>query len=162
MTMQQIFMGHGRVGRLQYFLTSIALAVVSWIPAVATSSTDPFTGEASFHPIGWLALLIGTVASISNTARRCHDINKSGFYQLLMAIPLVGLVFAIQLLFEKGTPGTNNYGPPTGAVVTNEKAMAMRMERIQETADQSNGPASEYYNEDGSFNMDGIFQGSNK
>lgn len=162
MTMQQLFMAHGRVGRLQYFLTGIAIAIISWIPAVATVSTDPVTGQGSFHPIGWLALLVGTVAHISNTARRCHDINKSGFYQLLTMIPLIGLVIYIQLLFESGTPGTNQYGPPTGAVATNEKAMARRMERIEETAAQSNGPASEYYNEDGSFNMDGIFQNSNK
>ncbi len=158
--MQEIFMAHGRVGRLKYFLTSIAITVAMVIPLVVTSSTDPQTLQTTIHPIGWLFMLIGSWASISLTARRCHDINKSGFWQLLTMIPLLGLVICLQLLFESGTPGTNRFGPPNGGVTNNAKAMEMRMENIEQKAAQTNGPAAEYYNEDGSFNMDGLFNKS--
>jgi len=46
------------------------------------------------------------------TARRLHDLNFSGWWQIaILLIPFGQLVF-IALFFIKGTKGPNNYGPP--------------------------------------------------
>jgi uncharacterized membrane protein YhaH (DUF805 family) len=44
-------------------------------------------------------------------ARRLHDTNKSGWLQLLLIIPIVGLIIMIIFWAQEGTPGQNPYGP---------------------------------------------------
>lgn len=45
--------------------------------------------------------------------RRFHDLNASGWYQLVFFIPF-GLILFFALIFKKGTPTANRYGePPT-------------------------------------------------
>ena len=45
------------------------------------------------------------------THRRLHDLNASGWCQLILLIPF-GQFLLIGLLFFKGTDGTNKYGDP--------------------------------------------------
>ncbi len=44
--------------------------------------------------------------------KRCHDRGKSGWWCLLLLIPIVGLIWAIvDLGIFEGTKGSNDYGP---------------------------------------------------
>jgi uncharacterized membrane protein YhaH (DUF805 family) len=45
------------------------------------------------------------------THRRLHDLNASGWWQLITFIPF-GQLLVIAFIFFKGTPGPNKYGPP--------------------------------------------------
>jgi uncharacterized membrane protein YhaH (DUF805 family) len=45
------------------------------------------------------------------THRRLHDLNASGWWQLITLIPM-GQLLMIGLIFFKGTPTANNYGEP--------------------------------------------------
>lgn len=58
--------------------------------------------------IGLVTLTIAIVFAI----RRCHDIDISGWWNLLVAIPLVNLVYTLFLMFKRGTDGPNRFGPP--------------------------------------------------
>ena len=42
--------------------------------------------------------------------RRLHDLDKCGWWMLLLIVPLVNLFFCLYLLFFKGTEGPNEYG----------------------------------------------------
>ena len=44
------------------------------------------------------------------TARRLHDINRSGWWQLLSLIPIVGQIIVFIWLITIGTQGENQYG----------------------------------------------------
>lgn len=44
-------------------------------------------------------------------ARRLHDINKSGWLQLLALIPVVGIIILIIWWAKQGDAGENQYGP---------------------------------------------------
>lgn len=46
------------------------------------------------------------------TARRLHDVNRSGWLALLWAVPIVGWVYLLMLLVQPGDEGDNPYGPP--------------------------------------------------
>lgn len=48
---------------------------------------------------------------LANMTKRCHDLGKSGFFGLLMFIPLVGIFIGIYLAFFKGDLNDNEYGP---------------------------------------------------
>ena len=64
---------------------------------------DTYGALASFFSlitiIPWLALSV----------RRLHDVNKSGWYMLLI-FTIIGLIPYLVLLFKKGDVGTNNFG----------------------------------------------------
>lgn len=65
--------------------------------------------------MGFVSLLVslGLLApSLSVGARRLHDINKSGWLQLLYLIPLIGLLVMIYFLVQKGDTGSNRFGEP--------------------------------------------------
>ena len=55
-----------------------------------------------FLPIMWILW--------ANIAKRCHDLGKSGFFGLLLLIPLVNFIFGIYLAFFKGDENDNEYG----------------------------------------------------
>lgn len=60
-----------------------------------------------------LATLVPTLAV---GARRLHDTNKSGWLQLLLLIPLLGLIILIVLWAQPTAPGSNPFGDaPRGA-----------------------------------------------
>ena len=78
-------------------------------------------GQGGLPVINWTSpyiLLLGLVslamliASLALGTRRLHDRNKSGWWQLLMLIPLVGFIWwVIDVCVLPGTKGTNSYGP---------------------------------------------------
>ncbi|HFB66173.1 MAG TPA: DUF805 domain-containing protein [Aeromonadales bacterium] len=43
--------------------------------------------------------------------RRLNDLDKTGWLSLLTFIPIVGAIFGLYVLFAKGSPGSNSYGP---------------------------------------------------
>ena len=56
-----------------------------------------------FFPSFWMAIAAG--------AKRCHDRNRSGWFQLLWIVPLVNLWVWIEIWFLRGTVGPNRFGP---------------------------------------------------
>lgn len=64
-------------------------------------------------------LLLSTVVTIALAiplyaagARRLHDTGKSGWLQLLVLIPCVGLIILIVFWAQQGTGADNQYGAP--------------------------------------------------
>lgn len=49
---------------------------------------------------------------IAITARRLHDIGRSGWWQLLILVPLVGCILLIFWFCRRGEPTANRFGPP--------------------------------------------------
>lgn len=82
---------------LVYILIYIGLAVI-----------DAVLGLGFLALIYALALL---VPSISVAARRLHDTGRSGWWQLIALIPLIGAIILIVFLALDSTPGENQYGP---------------------------------------------------
>lgn len=68
---------------------------------------------------GFISALYGVAVLLPNLAigaRRLHDTDKSGWLQLIGLIPIVGLIILIVLFAQPGDPGSNKYGPPSGAL----------------------------------------------
>lgn len=48
--------------------------------------------------------------------RRLHDTGRSGWWWLIVLVPIVGMIILIVFLVRQGSPGSNQYGPsPTHA-----------------------------------------------
>jgi uncharacterized membrane protein YhaH (DUF805 family) len=60
-----------------------------------------------------LALLYGLalfVPNIAVTARRLHDTDRSGWWQLLILIPLIGFIILVVFLGQEGERESNRFG----------------------------------------------------
>ena len=117
----------GRINRQKWWLGLIALVVVQWIVMLVLgmlfgggmmATVDPANPEASAGAM--MAMLIPIIIvtllflwpSLAIYAKRWHDRGKSGWWTLIMLIPLVGPIWAlVELGFLRGTDGPNQYGP---------------------------------------------------
>jgi uncharacterized membrane protein YhaH (DUF805 family) len=49
------------------------------------------------------------IPSIAVAARRLHDTDRSGWWQLLAFVPIVGFILLLVWYCQPGTPGTNRF-----------------------------------------------------
>lgn len=106
------FTSKGRLNRKSYIYRSIFLSLVlSVIQVVLTFAANTIGAlELLFAVLLLVSGLFGFVASIMMLERRLHDLDKSGWWMLLLCVPLVNILFYIYILFFKGTEGPNQYG----------------------------------------------------
>ena len=89
---------------LFYLLIYIALSVVDWMLGTYSASAQVGLLSSGFS----LAMV---VPSIAVAARRLHDTGRSGWWQLLVLLPIVGAIILIVFLVQDSKPGQNQYGP---------------------------------------------------
>jgi uncharacterized membrane protein YhaH (DUF805 family) len=94
----------GRARRSEYWyytLMNIIIAIVLFTLSVAAY-------QLIF--LYWLYALAVFIPGLAVTVRRLHDTNKSGWFFLVVFIPLIGGIWLIVLLATEGDSGPNNYG----------------------------------------------------
>lgn len=106
------FTSKGRLNRKSYiyrnFFLSFVLNIIRIILAVLAAYIDAL--ELLFTGLLYVLGIFGFVAGIMMLERRLHDLDKSGWWMLLLCVPLVNILFYIYILFFKGTEGPNQYG----------------------------------------------------
>jgi uncharacterized membrane protein YhaH (DUF805 family) len=98
----RLFSVSGRIGRARYIVYTICLPFILMLVAGAAGA---LLGDAGIAVIvvGWIATV---VLSFMLTIQRSHDFNMSGWFALLVLVPLANLAF----WFIPGTDGANRYG----------------------------------------------------
>jgi uncharacterized membrane protein YhaH (DUF805 family) len=90
----------GRIRRMEFGLSLIIYYVVYFLAIALGDAGDEIVGAIItlivFIPLIWFML--------AQAAKRCHDLDKSGWWQL---IPFYN---PFALLFSDGDPGRNEYG----------------------------------------------------
>lgn len=62
--------------------------------------------------LGALFSLAVFLPSLAVGVRRLHDVDRSGWWYLLMLVPVLGVLILIFAFFiHRGTPGPNRFGP---------------------------------------------------
>jgi uncharacterized membrane protein YhaH (DUF805 family) len=101
----------GRAQRAEYWFFQlfniIATIVLTTIDAMM-GSISPEAGVGVLSGLYGLAIIVPNVAV---TARRLHDTGRSGWWQLIMLVPLIGLIVLLVFLVMDSKPGDNEYGP---------------------------------------------------
>lgn len=102
----KFFTYHARLNRKPYLIRNIWLWIISCIASGMI--------HLAFVPLMVIGAILSIASGISNlmlSIRRCHDIGKSGWWLLLLVIPVVNIIFYLYLYLKKGTTGPNSYGP---------------------------------------------------
>lgn len=92
----------GRINRQPYWIASILLIVINAIVGIAVQSTGIQALNIISLILIWPSVMVGI--------KRCHDRDRSGWFVLLGAIPLVNIWVIIDLGFLRGTEGSNRFG----------------------------------------------------
>lgn len=99
----------GRARRPEYwyfvlfnFLVGLALVVADIII---------FGVQNELSPLNSLYSLAVLIPSLAVGARRLHDIGRSGWWQLIVLIPIVGIIVLIVWCASRGDDTPNRYGP---------------------------------------------------
>jgi len=101
----------GRITRSEYFITGNILLIIFL-----------FYMFLSF-PLYLLFLCADSVISSFLIIKRCHDLNKSGWYGLLFLVPFANIWWFFCLLLNDGTIGPNKYGEdPKGRICNDKKS----------------------------------------
>lgn len=100
----------GRTGREAFWM----FVLFNFMISVAVSIVGETIGLGFISILYSLAILVPAIAI---TTRRLHDVDKSGWMQLLFLIPLLGLIVMIVILAGKGNSAANKYGEVTDTPV---------------------------------------------
>jgi len=98
------------------WLVSMALLAVFGHP-VSQSSSSSFNYGYVIAPgtpgywINNIFSLVSFIPSLAVGARRLHDTDRSGWWQLLWFVPVLGWLVLLVFYCLDGTPGDNRFGP---------------------------------------------------
>jgi len=92
----------GRARRKEYWM----FYLINWLLFIALSIIDEVTGIGILFIFYSLGIFI---PSISIAARRLHDTGRSGWWQLIAVIPLIGIIILIVFLTQD-SHDANDYG----------------------------------------------------
>ncbi len=93
----------GRTSRKAYWMYYLFYVLFYMVAGVL----DAFGGAGLFISLYTLAMLIPGIAI---TTRRLHDTGRTGWWQLVYLVPLVGWLIMLVFLVQGSSPD-NEYGP---------------------------------------------------
>ena len=98
----------GRARRAEYWWWTVAYFLVAIVLSIVDAVVVGASGGAGV--LNLILALALFVPSIAVAARRLHDINRSGWWQLIIVVPLIGAIVLIVWYCTKGTAGSNRFG----------------------------------------------------
>jgi uncharacterized membrane protein YhaH (DUF805 family) len=121
----------GRIPRKTFWLAFLVMLVISWILQLLAFSifggsvmtmdpnmTPEAQAEAMSNAMSGMMLPLGIVIlltlwpTLAIYTKRWHDRNKSGWWSLIMFVPIIGGIWMlVELGFLRGTEGANRFGP---------------------------------------------------
>ena len=95
----------GRARRKEFWMFVLLNAIIE---VALTIVEKVIGGPGILSSLYGLAVLLPFIAV---GARRLHDTGRSGWWQLIGFVPLVGLIVLLVFFAQDSQPGTNQYGP---------------------------------------------------
>jgi uncharacterized membrane protein YhaH (DUF805 family) len=100
------FLFSGRARRREFWLYALASVLVGLvlmlIENVALGGTEW---------LSWLYVIATLIPGIAVSVRRLHDIDRTGWWYLILLVPIVGVIVFFVFAATAGNPGENRFGP---------------------------------------------------
>jgi uncharacterized membrane protein YhaH (DUF805 family) len=97
----------GRSNRGEYWWAVLAIVLVSLVLSVIDGI---MTASGGIPILGSIFSLATLVPGISLGVRRLHDIDKSGWWMLLMIVPVVGFLVLLYFFIQRPDEAPNRFG----------------------------------------------------
>ena len=104
----------GRAPRSEYWYWFLFAVLVN----IAATIVDAILfSRADVGPIGLIVGLALFLPGLAVGVRRLHDLDRSGWWILIVFIPIVGVIILLVWACMRGTLGPNRFGPdPLGGM----------------------------------------------
>jgi uncharacterized membrane protein YhaH (DUF805 family) len=96
----------GRAGRQEFWMFVLFNAIIM----IGLTVIETMVGGPGV--LGSLYSLAVLCPSLAVGARRLHDTGRSGWWQLIGFVPLIGVIVLIVFFATAGQPSANQYGAP--------------------------------------------------
>ena len=106
----------GRAPRSEYWFWALFVFLINIVAAIIDMAA--FSSSAGQGPLSLILTLGLLLPNIAVGVRRLHDLDRSGWWLLIVLIPLVGFIVLLVWACTRGTLGPNRFGPdplPPGA-----------------------------------------------
>lgn len=139
------FTSEGRISRGQYWRAmlifagiAIGIQAVGWLVYALLPNSIWWNGEANAPtilanvgmivavPLSLSCVVLLAWSGVCLNVKRCHDRGRSGWFQLVQLIPMVGpFWWIIESAFLRGTVGSNSFGADPLDTLTHNVPLAV-------------------------------------
>lgn len=113
----------GRSRRKEYWMFFLFNVIVAFVLGLVDGVLG-LTTETGLGMLGLLYSLAVLIPGLAVGVRRLHDIDKSGWWTLIIFLPLIGAIVLLVFAATEGTSGDNRFGPDPKADEGGVPAMA--------------------------------------
>ncbi len=106
----------GRARRKEYWYFVLFNLIISIVLMVIDHMTGTLSSEFGVGLLGGIYTLGVLTPGIAVSVRRLHDVDKSGWWLLILLAPVVGPFLLLYFAVQDGSQGENRYGPNPKAV----------------------------------------------
>lgn len=107
---------NGRALRSEYWFFILFSVIASIVLGFIDGFTGLYNETIEMGLLSGLYTLAVFIPSLAVSVRRLHDVDKSGWWLLMLLIPLLGALVLLYFMVIKGSEGDNRFGPPAPTV----------------------------------------------
>ncbi len=101
---------NGRARRKEYWFFSLFNLIIIIVLGVIDGMIGSNSASAGMGLLGGIYMLAVLVPAIAVGIRRLHDTNRSGWWLLIVFVPLIGAIVLLVFMVLDSSPGENQYG----------------------------------------------------
>ena len=98
----------GRASRSEFWFFTLFLFLAGFVSTIIDIMILNFHPD-DLGPINLIVSVITLIPAIAVAARRLHDVNQSGWWQLII-LTVIGIPVYLYWVISRGTNGNNDYG----------------------------------------------------
>ena len=100
----------GRARRKEYWYFVLFNVIISIILAFVDEMTGSFSAEFGMGLLGGIYSLAVFIPGLAVSVRRLHDTSRSGWWLLIIFIPVIGAIAILIFMVQDSKRGANQYG----------------------------------------------------
>ena len=101
----------GRARRKEYWFFVLWYVIISIGLAILDNIIGTYSAKTGIGLLGAIYALALLIPSLSVTVRRLHDTGRTGWWLLIILIPVIGAIVLLVFMFLDSESGENQYGP---------------------------------------------------
>lgn len=100
----------GRARRKEYWMFTLFNVIFAIVAMILDNVLGIAMEESGYGPIYGLYALALFIPGLAVAVRRLHDVGKSGWFFLVILIPIIGAIWLIALFCTEGEAKANKWG----------------------------------------------------
>ncbi len=101
----------GRARRKEYWFFVLFNIIISVVLTVCDVFMGTYSAAASIGILTAIYTLAVLIPGIAVSVRRLHDTGRTGWWLLIVLVPLIGALVLLIFMLIDSQPGQNAYGP---------------------------------------------------